>query len=776
MNKRLILLILSLFLSVFALTVNAHDGPATNKDGSIVTGVLTAGFDPFGNSYPEAVLPFPASLAFFTSTDLTLDIPVEDPDNIADPRVSLSAMDGFSNVEKWVVSFIDTVAGGSRYLNPVPGKVDPTSVIPGKSVRVFEVIASRFLFVTSIVEELTPGVDYHAQSITADKVAIIPLKPLKEYTSYMAVITNDIRDVDGNDATPDRAYNFGKTQDPWVDENGNSTNALFDDTTAALLELIRQAVQTYEQSAAAYGINPDDIVLAWTVHTQSKSRSLKTLRALAQPAPTSIAPTGQTTKVIGGFGIADIYMGVITLPYYMDPATETNPAAHLSSFWQAEPGAYAPPFDQIPLDPTSTHITIANPIPVKKSDQTVPIMVTVPNAFSQQPKPENGWPVVIYGHGFTRNRLDSLAVADTLASIGYAVVAIDFPWHGVSPDAEPTQKGFWIEAHPIFGPVANERTFDADLVNNETNAFVPDGLIDASGITVIPAGVGSMRTGRDLMRQGIADLSVVAVSLSSMDIDLDAKPDLDASNVAYVGHSWGGIHGPAFVAIEPIVTRAFLSAMGGGNARSWNASDTFGPVIESLLKNLAGIEPGSADYESFLTTWQTLLDSADGINWAVEAATNTPIMLHEVIGDTVVPNGVLTAPLSGTEPMIPVMGLKAYSTTQQSLDGLRSAGRFIPPATHGSLLSPLLGSPAATAEMQRQMASFIASFGGAILVTDESTMVQEVQVQLGESADLSEKNGSKKAKSRKGNGPVNKVQLIERPGPRNKLNRADRFK
>jgi pimeloyl-ACP methyl ester carboxylesterase len=775
MNKRLILLILSLFLSVFVLTVHAHDGPATNKDGSIVTGVLTAGFDPFGNSYPEAVLPFPSSLAFFTSTDLTLDVPVEDPDNIADPKVSLSAMDGFSNIEKWVVSFIDTVAGGSRYLNPVPGKVDPASVVTGQSVRVFEVTTSRFLFVTGIVGELTPGVDYFARAITADKVAIIPLKPLKEYTSYMAVITNGIRDVDGNDATPDRAYGFGKTQDPWVDESGNSTNPLFDDATAGLLELIRQAVQTYEQSAAAVGIDPDDIVLAWTVHTQSKSRTLKTLRALAQPAPTQIVPTPYNTSVINGFGIANIHMGVITIPYYLDPATEENPAAQLSSFWQAEPGAYAPPFDQIPLDPTSTHITIANPMPVKKSDQTVPILVTVPNAFSGQSKPDSGWPVVIYGHGITRNRLDALAVADTLASIGYATVAIDFPLHGVSPHAEPTQAPFWIEGTP-FAPIANERTFDADLVNNETNAFGPDGLIDASGITVIPAGIGSMRTARDLMRQGITDLSVVAVSLASMDIDLDAMPDLDASNVAYVGHSWGGLHGPAFAAIEPIVTRAFLAAAGGGNARSFNASDTFGPVIESLLKNLAGVEPGSADYETFLTVWQTLLDSADGINWSAEAAEKTPIMLHEVIGDTLIPNGVLTAPLSGTEPMIPIMGLTAYSTTQQSLDGLRSAGRFVPPATHGSLLSPFLGSPAATAEMQKQMASFIASHGGAIVVTDESTMVQEVAVQLNNSVDLTEKSGSKKAKSKKGTGPVNKVQLIERPGPRNKLNRADRFK
>ncbi len=72
----------------------------------------------------------------------------------------------------------------------------------------------------------------------------------------MAVLTNDIRDTDGNDATPDRTYNFGKTSVPWVDANGNSTNPLFHDATAAHLELIRQVVQSMELNAAAYRHRP----------------------------------------------------------------------------------------------------------------------------------------------------------------------------------------------------------------------------------------------------------------------------------------------------------------------------------------------------------------------------------------------------------------------------------------------------------------------------------------------------------------------------------------
>ena len=42
---------------------------------------------------------------------------------------------------------------------------------------------------------------------------------------------------------------------------------------AQTLELVRQVVQSMELNAAAYGIDPDDIVLAWTAQTQSVTRT-----------------------------------------------------------------------------------------------------------------------------------------------------------------------------------------------------------------------------------------------------------------------------------------------------------------------------------------------------------------------------------------------------------------------------------------------------------------------------------------------------------------------
>jgi len=766
MNKRLSLLFLSLFLFIFTITANAHHGPATNKDGSIVTGVLTASYNPLEAPGVPAVLPFPSNLLFFSispgglvpSADLTLNAPVDDPDDYSNPRVALNALDGFSTTEKWIVSFADNTESG-RYDNAIPGDIDPATVLTGQSVRMFEVTTTQLLAVTSIVRELTPGVEYVAVPASASQIAILPLKPLKEFTSYMAVLTNDIRDTAGNDATPDRVYNFGKTSVPWLDENGHSTNDLFDDSYAELLETIRQVVQSRELNAASVGINPDDIVITQVARTQSITPTLKTLRAFAQPAPTAFGPTGMDTSAVGGLGAADIYMGIITVPYYAGIPSAENPIAPLNTFWKAAPGAYVPPFDQFGLDPTSTNITIANPIPVLTGMQTVPLLVTIPRG---QAKPANGWPVVIFGHGLTRSRMDVLAAADGFAAAGYAVIAMDFPMHGVSPDATPEYAPFWIENTP-FAPVANERTFDVDYIDNVTGEFVfdeegniiGDGLIDPSGAHSVSAALSNMLVGRDLYRQSQTNLSSLAVSISSMDFDGDGTPDTDGSNIAYAGVSFGGIHGTVFTAIEPLVTRSFLSVPGGMIARFSEASATFGPPIRAALAS-QGVYPGTPEYEFFFLVGQTVIDSADPINWAAEAAANTPILLHEVINDQVIPNFVPTSPLAGTEPLIKVMGLQAYSSTQQSADGLRAAGRFVPPADHSSWLSPEVGSPAAFFEMQKQAATFIGSFGGAIVVSDESTMVPVMQAEPQAVSELNEKSSSESAKGKKRNRSVNK--------------------
>jgi hypothetical protein len=711
MKLRLILFVFS-FLAVPALAHDVVGDPvpgATNKDGSPVTGVLTAKFDPNAGL---AGVPIPNNLFYLGTTDLTLNAPTAGLDPTAAALVAqINALDGFSTIERWTTTFVDDGGG--------PGSIDPGSVIPGQSVRVFQVTSSFFVFVTDVVRELQPGVDYVAVA-SGNVVAIVPLKPLQEYSSYMAVLTNDIRDTGGNNATPDLTYYLSKSSRPWVDENGNSTYELLDDETAQGAEQLRQITSTMEAAAESQGIPHEDIILSWTVQTQSISPTLGLLRQITQPAPVITAPTPFDTKVVGGRGYADIHIGVITLPYYSGVPSAENPFAPIRDSWTAPPGGYVPPFDQFGLDPTSTNITVANPFPVLTDMQTVPLIITVPNESSLMTKPEGGWPVVIFGHGLGGNRANILLVADALAAAGFVVIGMDFPMHGVTP-WDPNFGPFYIENFP-FGEYANERTFDVDYIINATGQPGQDDIIDPSGVHAL--NFQDFRVTRDNARQGITDLSVLAVSVQNIDVTGDGVPDLKPFEIGYGGISWGGIHGGAFGAIEPLVTPVFLNVPAGGLVRAAEASPAFGPRIRGGLAQ-AGIFPGDPLFELYLTVGQTVADSADPINWVSRLSMAKPTMLHEVIGDTVLPNYVENVPLSGTEPLIRIGGLAAYSTSQANPDGLRSAARFVPPASHGSLMSPA-SSAAATAEMQGQMATFFGSAGTFIVVGDPSTMLSVV--------------------------------------------------
>lgn len=701
--RTLKLIALSLLWAVLAACSGSKNAdraqPTPPPPGQPVTGVITAKFDP-----GSGVVPFPSNLLFTGTTDLTLNPPVADPNDYGDPVVALSAMDGFSTVAPWSTGFSTSI--------------DPSSVKPGVSVRVFEVSTHPTGAVTGVVAELAPGTEYVATVAGDSTLAILPLKPLKPLTNYMAVLTNGIRDTAGNAASPDTIYYIVKGHDPLVDEQGNSTSGALDNASAQALEPLRQLTNTQEYAAAAMGIDPESIVLSWVARTQSVMPTLSAIRGMTQAGPIQVAPTGVDTSVIGGFGLGDIYIGVLTVPYYLEAPSQENPIAPLNGFMQAAPGGYVAPFDAMGLDPTSTQLTFANPVPVVKSYQTIPVLMTVPNANSGQSMPSNGWPVTIFQHGITRNRGDMLAIADTMASQGHVVIAIDQPLHGITPtdDLAPL---LYVENSP-FGPVASERTFDVDYISNTTGAPGPDGVVDSSGSHMI--NLASLLTSRDNGRQAVADLWVLTASIPEIDL---GPMSLDASSISFVGQSLGAMVGIGYLSMEPNVNVGVLSVPGGGIAKLLENSPTFGPRIVAGL-GAAGVVQGTADFELFMTVFQTVMDAVDPINYAALAAAGNAILMHEVVGgngvppDQVIPNAVATAPLSGTEPLIRAMMLAPVTNTTVDQAGLRAVARFTF-GDHGSLLSPA-ASLAATQEMQGQMASMIVTRGTAVQVNNPNVL------------------------------------------------------
>ncbi|NJN45867.1 MAG: hypothetical protein HC808_04600 [Candidatus Competibacteraceae bacterium] len=302
-------------------------------------------------------------------------------------------------------------------------------------------------------------------------------------------------------------------------------------------------------------------------------------------------------------------------------------------------------------------------------------------------------------------------MADTLARAGFAAIAIDLPLHGITDTENP----FYVE--PL------ERTFNVDLVNNENGAPGPDGMIDASGAHYI--NLTSFLTARDNIRQGSTDLFYLTATLPTVDIDGDALPDF-ATPIRFVGHSLGAIVGTTFLAVENEISAATLANPGGGLTRLLLGSESIGPRILAGLMAV-GLEPGTTDFEAFVNAFQQAVDSGDPINYASAAAEVHPIHMIEVVGppsDATIPNSVPGAPLAGTEPLVRIMGLRSVAATTVDDMGLRAIVRFTEGA-HSSFLSPST-SPAATVEMQSEMASFVVSNGTVLNVTNPEVL-QPVQ-------------------------------------------------
>jgi hypothetical protein len=661
-----------------------------------------ASFDP-----ANGVVPFPNNLLFAGTTDLTLNIPVVDPGNFGDPKVAMNALDGFSTNAPWTFSFNMPIA--------VPS-------ING-NVRVFQVnLSGPGGGVTGIVRELAPVdeyiVEFSASDPTNETLVIYPTKPLEQMTSYMAVITDGLTDaLTGQHVRQSLPYLLAERPDPLCVDGASTLPALSADEACAL-EPLRQLTNAQEAAAVGAGIPAGSIINSWVMTTQSTTVELQALDSIVEtsdPAQTTLAPTGKTLADLGlGLpGNADIYIGVIAIPYYLGAPTEDDPLAPLTDFWHAAPGAYIPDCAGFGLDPTSTNLTYCNPFPVPQSTQLIPVVMTVPNAASGHSKPAGGWPIVIYQHGITRNRLDLFAVAGTLAGQGFAGVAIDLPLHGVTDTTSP----FYIGNTPFAALGAEERTFNLDVEANDTGAPGPDGAIDPSGTWFI--NLSSLLTSRDNLREGVADLFELAHSVQAMHIS--SGTDFDASRIAFVGQSLGSIVGTMFVSLDPNVNVATLSVPGGGIARLLDGSATFGPIIRAGLA-ANGVDFGTPLYDQFMVAAQTVVDSGDPLNFNIATAAGKRLLMQEVVGnggdipsDQVIPNSVPDAPLSGTEPLIAAYGLAPITETTQNPDGIRGATRFLQ-GEHGSLLDPS-DFPLATLEMQGEMASMTASGGAAVVVT-----------------------------------------------------------
>jgi dienelactone hydrolase len=178
--------------------------------------------------------------------------------------------------------------------------------------------------------------------------------------------------------------------------------------------------------------------------------------------------------------------------------------------------------------------------------------------------PRDGWPVAIFGHGFTGLVTDVFRAAATNARQGIATLATDAVGHGSGPRSSwVVTTGGVTTTVPAYG-----RGIDLD----------GDGVIGPSEGFDTPTGAYAAISFRDGLRQTTADLMTLVRA-----VDRDGNPDLSDAPVTYYGQSLGGIYGTMLGGVDPRVPVLALAVNGGPLTETVRLSPGLRPLISQSL-------------------------------------------------------------------------------------------------------------------------------------------------------------------------------------------------
>lgn len=362
--------------------------------------------------------------------------------------------------------------------------------------------------------------------------------------------------------------------------------------------------------------------------------------------------------------------------------------------------------------------------PRAQQAQRLPFVLILPAG----PAPAGGWPVAVFGHGFTRYDADVFLAASQNATRGFATIATDVVGHGFGPASNWLVTG---DGTPYTVP-AYGRGIDLN----------DDGVItDTEGVSTLPQPAPYAQLGsRDGLRQTAADvMTLVRAIARGVDLDGDGRRDLQAIGTDYYGQSFGGIYGAMLAGSDPLLQAVGLNVPGGPISEIARLSASFRPLVTEAL---AGAQPPllNGGYFGFteslpLAGEPPVLDPAPGalpIQQFLAAQTwlNRPgspetfaprilagrVLVQEATGDQTVSNPT-------TLTLVRAGGLGPRTTVYRN--DLTASSADDP---HGFLLDPrfqrgFLGG-------QTQMSTFLASGGLLIIDPDGPKPIFQVGLDL----------------------------------------------
>jgi hypothetical protein len=457
-------------------------------------------------------------------------------------RVNLPSPDPRTNPSDWqdtqVINTLDGFNIQPRLSIPFDGLIDVKSV------------NSKDVFLVSLGDTL-PGGHPAGAVVGINQIVWDPLSKtlhvesdqlLDQHTRYALIVTDGVLDANEQrvQASDDfksfrHDLNFGQTKDPSLVEY--RTDLL--DTMAA---------------AAQVGAPVGHIVTASVFTTQSATAVLEKIRdqiheATPAPAVFNLGPNGEHTvfsrdaiksitwnqqKVVVG-SPSSVNVDLSPLDVIPGALGEIAFGKYSSPDYLVHPGQYIPP--------VGTRDT-----PAVQASNEIYFNLYLPSDSPLHPKPPNGWPVAIFGHGINSGKDSSapLNVASSMAAQGVATVVINAVGHGFGPQSTLT-------VSPAVGASVTFKAAGRGVDQNDDNAIDPSEGLSA-------AGPQSTVFYSDAYRQTAADLmQLTRVIDVGMDVDGDGHRDLDASRIYYFGQSLGGGYGTVFTAVEPSVRAAVLT-------------------------------------------------------------------------------------------------------------------------------------------------------------------------------------------------------------------------
>lgn len=459
--------------------------------------------------------------------------------------------------------------------------------------------------------------------------------PLDEKTTYFAFVTTDVKDDKGKAVIANPVFALLRSVAPLVIDGRTAVDVLTDDQ-AKQLEPLRAALAPAFDGLEKQGVPRTSLALAFPFTTQSEATLLDQLHAYPAKVP--------------GLPDSPLVVTDATAQYTAAATAAGIPIAGVGKFFA---GAFLTP---VAVTGTGGTLDVDKPVP-----SPVAFAIAVPEAAA----PAGGYPVTIFGHGFTRSRNDFLPLASALAKAGQVVIATDVLFHGdrtsctgskaatsqPSDDAacanpatmkcdEGTLQGLCVLRDDadrdacMPGPQGDGACAGKGqgrcATDSKCQGANADLARDASGRPSISGwnifSLTNLFATRDNFRQQVIDLAqLVRVLRSTAGTSLAAQLAaanggtaiaLDAAKLGYVGQSLGGILGTLFNAVSPDTTHVVLNVPGGALPQIILTAPSFAAQKTALLATLAaqGIRPGTPQFDTFAGSVQWILDPADPAN------------------------------------------------------------------------------------------------------------------------------------------------------------------